>query len=135
MSRRSEVTDTVFPVNVLVETALAGVILVGAVVVAMFGAARAGEEPSDVERAIAAYRDGYISEAELDDRLELAMDPEAERIRVATEAVNGIGPATSADLALAFDSLEELRAADHDELTDVHGIGPSTAEAVREHLR
>lgn len=123
-----------FPVNILVETMLAGVILVGAVVAAMFGAARAGDGPTDVERAVQAYRDGYIGEHELEARLELAMDPEAERIRVATEAINGIGPATSADLALAFDSLEELRAADHDDLTDVHGIGPSTAEAVNQHL-
>jgi hypothetical protein len=128
------VTDTVFPVNVVVEIALSGAILVGAVVVAMFGAARAGGEPTDVERAIAAYRDGYIGEHELEARLELAMDPEAERIRVATEAINGIGPATSADLALAFDSLEELRAADRSGLTDDHGIGPSTADAVKEHL-
>jgi NAD-dependent DNA ligase len=107
---------------------VAGLVLVSAV------REYAGDEPTDVEQAIAAYRDGYINEAELDDRLELAMDPEAERIRVATEAINGIGPATSADLALAFDSLEELRRADHDDLTDVHGIGPSTAEAVNQHL-
>ena len=120
----------------ILELLEAGAVIVVAGLV-LVSAAReyVGDEPDDIEQAIAAYRDGYISEAELDDRLELAMDPEAERIRVATEAINGIGPATSADLALAFDSLEDLRRADHDDLTAVHGIGPSTADAVREHLR
>ena len=119
----------------ILELLEAGAVIVVAGLV-LVSAAReyVGDEPDDIEQAIAAYRDGYISEAELDDRLELAMDPEAERIRVATEAINGIGPATSDDLALAFGSLEELRRADHDDLTDVHGIGPSTAEAVNQHL-
>jgi len=121
--------------NMLLELLEAGAVIVVAGLVLVSAAHEyLGDEPSDVDQAIQAYRDGYISETELEDRLELAMDPEAERIRVATEAINGIGPATSADLALAFDSLEELRRADHDELTDVHGIGPSTADAVNQNL-
>jgi ERCC4-type nuclease len=48
--------------------------------------------------------------------------------------VQGIGPELSLAIAREFESLEELRAADHQELETVNGIGESRANAIRERV-
>lgn len=95
---------------------------------------QARTERTPVEAATAAYKRGEISLAELERRVELAMDPEAERIREAVEPINGVGPATSASIAEHFRSLEHLREAEPAEIEDVHGVGPSMAEAINQRL-
>ena len=93
---------------------------------------RRRRQDDDLEAAHAAYVDGRIDEDELERRLELAVDDEAARIRESVEEVSGVGPATSAALALRFDTLEDLREASRRDLEAVHGVGPSTVSAIRE---
>ncbi|WP_440767606.1 helix-hairpin-helix domain-containing protein [Natronorubrum sp. DTA7] len=49
--------------------------------------------------------------------------------------MNGVGPATSKTIAQEFDSLDDLRSADRDELEAVYGVGEETAEAVLERVQ
>jgi hypothetical protein len=79
-----------------------------------------------------AYVRGDIDEIELERRLELALDPRAEKIRETVEAVDGIGPATSASIAMHFEDIDDLRDAGHEDLEAIHGVGPKTSRAVQE---
>jgi len=79
-----------------------------------------------------AYVRGEIDEIELERRLELALDPRAEEIRETVERVDGIGPATSASIAMHFEDVDDLRDADRDDLEAIHGVGPQTSRAVDE---
>lgn len=80
------------------------------------------------------YAAGRIDEQEMERRLDVVLDPEAERIRAAAERVSGIGEQTSWDLAAEFDTLDELRAADRERLTTVSNIGAQRARALEEEL-
>lgn len=92
-------------------------------------------EPSDpVEAAKRAYVQDQIDERGLERELELALDPEVDRIRDALEPIGGIGPKTARAVAIEFDSLDEVRRADRERLEDAHGVGPSTAEAIETEL-
>lgn len=94
-----------------------------------------GDDPGDdVDRAHAAYVSGEIDESELERRLDLALDPETERIRAAVVPVNGVGPATAAALHEEFGTLAAVERADADELAHAHGVGEKTAAAIRERL-
>ena len=50
------------------------------------------------------------------------------------EDVPGVGPETRRRLLCRFGSVENVRAADHDDLTDVPGVGDTTAETIRSRL-
>jgi ERCC4-type nuclease len=91
-------------------------------------------EPTPAEEAREAYRNDEITLEELERRLDVELDPEAERIRGVLERVNGVGPETSRTIAERFDSLEEVRRASQDELEAIHDVGPSTASAIKERL-
>jgi len=88
-------------------------------------------DENSVEAAREAYVAGEIDEAEFERRVETLVDPETDRIRTAVTPVQGIGPELSLAVAREFDSLEELRTADREELESVNGIGESRAEAIR----
>lgn len=88
----------------------------------------------DVAEAQAAYVAGEIDERELEQRLEIAVDPEAERIRAAVENVSGVGSARSAALAHEFETIDAVRDADVDDLADVPDVGPALAEAIDERV-
>lgn len=92
------------------------------------------DEPDEntVEAAREAYVAGEIDEAEFERRVETLVDPETDRIRAAVTPVQGIGPELSLAVAREFDSLEELRTADREELEGVNGIGESRAKAMRD---
>jgi hypothetical protein len=94
-----------------------------------------GGQRDELEQAKTLYAAGDITLAEFERRAELILDDEANRIRETVEEVGGIGPELSANIALAFDSLEDVEAADRETLQEVHGVGESTAVAVREYLR
>ena len=79
-----------------------------------------------------AYVHGDIDEIELERRLELALDSRAEEIRETVERVDGIGPATSASIAMHFESVDDLRGADREDLEAIHGVGSKTSRAVQE---
>lgn len=141
----SGVVEQLAPVGLVLFLALAWInapqLLFAAVVVVVVvleGAAIEGEDGTDddveLEEARAAYVDGEISLEEFERRAELALDERAGRIREVVEEVGGVGPATSANLALAFDTVADLEAADREELEAVHGVGPSTAEALLDRL-
>lgn len=89
-------------------------------------------EPTPIDRLVERYKIGDISLAEYERQVELHLDPDAQQLRTELEAINGIGPDTSAAIAQKFDSPADLAAADQGELTAVHGVGSTTAAAVAE---
>lgn len=91
-------------------------------------------EPHSIEAIHTAYRDGEIDEAELERRLELAVDPRVEEIQAAVEPVNGVGPSTSLEIAREFESVQELAQASETELQEVSGVGEQRAQAIVERL-
>ena len=95
---------------------------------------RLDSDPGPVERAREDYANGEIDHAEYERRLEFHLDDRNEQIRTIVEDVNGVGEATSKEIAREFDSLEELRDADREELEAVNGVGEKTAEAVLERV-
>ena len=89
-------------------------------------------EPTEEEQLRQAYADGKIGEQELERRLEFHLDDRnAEIVRWLDDNVSGVAETKGKALAKRFDSLDALRRADHDELTAIHGIGDSTAAAIR----
>ena len=91
-------------------------------------------DPDPVDEATRAYENGEIDLEEYEARLEFHLDNRNEKIRTVVEDVNGLGPQTSMEIAREFDSLDELRGADQEELESVHGVGEKTAEAVLERV-
>lgn len=91
-------------------------------------------DEGSVEHLHQLYRDGEIDERELEQRLEIALDPRTEEIRTAVERVSGIGPGKSAEVAAAFESVDDLRDADQEKLEDVAGVGPQLADAIQERV-
>ncbi|ELZ96576.1 helix-hairpin-helix domain-containing protein [Haloferax sulfurifontis] len=80
------------------------------------------------------YATGKIDERELERRLDVIEDPEAERIRQAVERTSGIGDQISWDIAARFDTLDDVRNASLDELTAVPNVGDARAEALKDSL-
>jgi len=76
------------------------------------------------------YRTGEIDETELERRLDMEMDENNERIRTKVEQISGVGPVTAREVALAFDSVGELRRADSSDLESVPNVGPQRAEQI-----
>ena len=109
-------------------------LLAGAVAYDRLGESDDEPERGSVEEAHEAYLAGEIDEEQLEERLSVAVDPDAQRIRDATERVDGVGPVTSAKLARDFPSVEAVKHASSDELEAVHGVGPSTARELRKQL-
>ncbi|WP_157884864.1 helix-hairpin-helix domain-containing protein [Halorubrum aethiopicum] len=91
-------------------------------------------EPGTVEHAEHLWTTDQISMAEYERRVELAVDDRAQRIQTVTRAISGVGPDTARALASEFESLDELHRADRERIESIHGIGPSTADAIEEHL-
>lgn len=85
---------------------------------------------SDLERAQRLYQTGDITLDEFERRAELLLDERKQRLRGLAEEINGVGPATSADLAREFDSPDDLRRATPEDLKQISGIGPATAEKI-----
>lgn len=94
-----------------------------------------GEDLSPVEQAHRDYEAGRIDKQELEHRLDFHLDDRNETIREVVEQVSNVGEETSADIAREFDSLDELRRADREDLTAIHGVAESTADAVLERVR
>jgi ERCC4-type nuclease len=114
--------------------------LVGFVIVLVLGAV---DKFSREEQAIQAQRverlkekrvAGEISESEFERRLELHLDDETDKIRTAVEPIPGVGEELSKFLAERFDSLDELREADVEQLENVPGVGEQRAEAIQSRL-
>lgn len=80
------------------------------------------------------YVTDQIDEREMERRLDVLEDPEADRIRKSVERVSGIGESRSWAIAARFRSLDEVRAASVDELTAVPDIGEYRAQALKEEL-
>lgn len=110
------------------------VVLVLAViaVAAVVEKVREWREPTDVERVQQSYAAGEIGEAEFERRIEFLVDDRNERIRAVVEEENGIGPETGKAIARHFDSVEELYAADREELAEVSGVCEQYADALYE---
>jgi len=86
------------------------------------------------EHARHLYATGDIDLAELERRLAVLEDPEADRIRAACERVSGIGEDTSFAIAAEFDTVDALRQADRERLERIPNVGPERAAALQEHL-
>ena len=91
-------------------------------------------EPGTVEYVHHLYRTDAIDEREMERRLAVVVDPEAERIREATERVSGIAEKTSWSIASRFDTLDDVREADLDELQAVPNVGDKRAQNLRDEL-
>jgi len=90
--------------------------------------------PRTVEEIREAYARDRITEAEMERRLDVAVDPRTEQIQRAVEPVSGIGPETSLAIAAAFESERQLREASREDLEDVANVGPKRAEAILDRL-
>lgn len=106
-----------------------------AVMVASYARDWLSSDPDPLEQARAAYAAGEIDHAEYERRLEFYLDDRNDRIRAVVEDVNGVGETTSKALAREFNSLEELRGADREDLEAVYGVGEETTDAVLERAR
>lgn len=106
----------------------------GAVVVASWMRNRLETEQSEVERLQDLRVAGEISEREFERRLEVALDDETERIRAAVEPIPGVGPSLSSYLAERFDSIDELREADVEDLREVPDVGEKRATEIQRRL-
>jgi ERCC4-type nuclease len=110
----------------------AGVITIIAVVGAL---EERGEDLSPVDQAHRDYEAGRIDEQELEHRLAFHLDDRNEEIRQVVRQVNNVGEEISKDIAREFESLDELRRADREDLTAIHGVAESTADAVLARVR
>ena len=108
--------------------------LIAAIILAATVRNRFSSDEDAVDEAKRLYAEGVIDEAELERRIEEAVDDEFEQIRLVVEDVNGVGPATSKAIAREYDSLDDLRASDRERLEKIHGVGEKTAEAVLERV-
>lgn len=91
-------------------------------------------EPGTPEYVRQLYKNDEIDRREMERRLDVVMDPEADRIRRAAERVSGIGERTAWDLAAAYPSLRAVREATEEELQQVPNVGSERARAIREQL-
>ncbi len=85
---------------------------------------------TELEEAKALYRHGDLTLEEFEARADLLLDERKQQVRTLSETVNGVGPATSADLAREFDSPDDLRRATPSDIEEIHGIGTETAERI-----
>lgn len=97
-------------------------VVAAAVVVASTIRDRLESDPDPVEQLKAQYASGEIDEQTFEREITFHIDDRNERIRSVVENINGVGEVTSKAIAREFDSSEELRSADQDELEDVHGV-------------
>lgn len=79
-------------------------------------------EPGTVEYIKWLYETDEIDEREMERQLDVVLDPEADRIRVAAERCSGIGEQTSWDLAARFNSLDDVRDASLPETDDLYNV-------------
>lgn len=86
---------------------------------------------SPIERARDRYARGEITLDEFE-RIAARELPEVRNLRDELEAINGIGPETSASVVDHFASRSAIENADRDELENVYGVGPETADEIRE---
>ncbi len=80
------------------------------------------------------YATGQIDEREMERRKAVLLDPAADEIRTAVERISGIGEATSWDIAARFDTIDDVREADREELQQVANVGPQRARTLSEEL-
>ncbi|WP_373190019.1 helix-hairpin-helix domain-containing protein [Halolamina sp.] len=92
-------------------------------------------EPSEEEAIREAYAQGDIGEAEMERRLAYILDDCNEVIVETLTSVTNVGPKTGREIAEQFESVDAVRTADQEDLTGIHGIGESTADAVLSRVR
>jgi len=85
---------------------------------------------TELQDAKALYQRGEITLSEFEARADLLLDERKQQVRSLSEQVNGVGPATSADLAREFDTPTDLQRATPSDLEEIHGIGSETAERI-----
>lgn len=71
---------------------------------------------------------GELTLAETEAEIETLLDAPQRELRETVEAIDGIGPHTSAALAAEFENRGTLQAASSEELQRVDGVGPHTAD-------
>ncbi len=94
-----------------------------------------GDDLSPVEQAKREYSDGRIDAVEFERRLGFHLDDRNEQIRAAVLPVANVGDDTADAIAREFESIDELRRAEQEDVTAIHGVGESTAEAVLSRVR
>ncbi len=115
------------------EPSLLGFLAVGAVVV-LYARERYREwaEPTEEEALRQAYANGEIGDAEFERRMGYLVDDRNDEIVGWLDRnVENVAETKGKAIAKEFESLNALRQADHEEITDVHGVGDSTADAIQ----
>lgn len=103
----------------------------GVVIMAATSDAFATTPPSEIDRTKQLFVEGEITHDEFEQRVGMLLDEQAQEIRQElARRVNGVGPETSTSVAQEFDTLDDVRLASVDDLTTIHGIGDSTANAI-----
>ena len=106
-----------------------GVILAGVLVgTAAWERSRREDDADALRDARSDYVEGDITLSEFESRLDVVLDERAVAIRERVEQVDGVGPETSASIAQAFATVEDVETATRDDLLDVYGVGPVTAD-------
>lgn len=94
-----------------------------------------GEDLSLVDQAYRDYEPDRIDEQELNHRLAFHLDDRNEEVREVVSQVTNVDEEISKDIARELESLDDLRRADGEGLTAVHGVAESTADAVLASVR
>ncbi len=113
-------------------------IVVGAVITIIAAVAaleQRGEELRPVDQAHRDYEADRIDVQELEHRLGFHLDDRNETIREVVEQVNNVGEETSEEIAREFESLDQVRRTDREDLTEIHAVADSTSEAVLTRVR
>lgn len=109
------------------------------VVVVGVGAHSAVNDPDPVADPVRLAKEKYVAgeidEQELERRLAIRLDEDKQKVREVVEQVNGVGPSTSSEVALRFETVEALRAASVEELQAVPEVGEARAEAIARRTR
>ena len=97
---------------------------------------KSAERTDEVRDLEVRYAEGELSLDELEEQLEIVLDPRTRRVRdFLVEEVDGIGPVLASEVALVYMTVDDLREAEVEELTSVHGIGTERAGEIVDELR
>lgn len=88
------------------------------------------EPETEVEEARRLYREGSITLDELERRLGVLLDEDAQRVRETVESVPGVGPELSTAIARKYPTETALGMASREDLEDIPGVGPETSAGI-----
>ena len=98
------------------------------------GGTLSDSEPTPVEQLQTEWVEGEISQAEFERRLEFALDDDRKVVVAELTPIDNVGEKRARRLSRQLSTVEAVRRADRSELLEVDGIGPETADEIRDHF-